>query len=171
MDDIEKECGELLKEIEREVETLLDNSITNASEVAQQTDKLENIAYNSEEVSHQQNISNWHLNYIASTFGKIYKNINEYPFKKTTSKILKQLQLKSNVIRHDIKTTQNFETVPEKCTLDRISNKLVKVKNIADETNNELSKHNAILDYTHNIVDNATDKMEINTRKIHKILK
>ena len=39
------------------------------------------------------------------------------------------------------------------------------------ETNNELSKQNALLDYTDTVIDNASDKMEYNTRKMHKILK
>lgn len=171
MDDIEKECGELLKEIEKEVETLLDGTITNANEVSSQTEKLENIAYNSEEVSHQQNISKWHINYIASTFGKIYKNINEFPLRKATSNIFKQIQLKTNIIRHDIGKSYEAEKIEETCTLDRISNKLAKVKAVSYETNNELSKQNALLDYTDTVIDNASDKMEYNTRKMHKILK
>ena len=96
---------------------------------------------------------------------------NEFPLRKTTSKIFKQLQLKSNILKHDITSSVESEKIEEKCSLDRISNKMSKIKAVSYEMNNELSKQNALLDYTTNVVDNASDKMDYNTRKIHKILK
>jgi hypothetical protein len=172
-DDKYKKCKEsLMNEIEKEVEELLGHTINNAEEVSNQTEKLENISYNSEEVSHQQNVSRWYIDYISSTFGKIYKNINEYPIKKTTSNMFRQLALKTKIFSYDLQSKdEDIIEVEENTSLDRISNKLSKIKRVSVETGRELNKHNAILDYTDEIIDNASDKIHRNNRKINKILK
>ena len=71
-DDKYKKCKEsLMNEIEREVEELLSQTVMNAEEVSNQTEKLENITHNSEEISHQQNISKlliiYHLHLVRFT--------------------------------------------------------------------------------------------------------
>ena len=172
-DDKYKKCKEsLMNEIEREVEELLSQTVMNAEEVSNQTEKLENITHNSEEISHQQNISKWHIDYISSTFGKIYKTINEYPIKERTSNIFRQFRLKTKIFSHNL-TVQDaeIEEVEENCSLDRISNKLAKIKKVSIETNRELDKHNSILEYNEEVIDNSIDKIERNNRKINKLLK
>ena len=86
--------------------------------------------------------------------------------------MFRQLALKTKIFSYDLQSKDDdIIEVEENTSLDRISNKLSKIKRVSVETGRELNKHNAILDYTDEIIDNASDKIHRNNRKINKILK
>ena len=61
-----------MNEIEREVENFFSQTVMNAEEVSNQTEKLENITHNSEEISHNRIFLNgiliiYHLHLVRFT--------------------------------------------------------------------------------------------------------
>ncbi len=93
----DKSCKKILDEIIKELEKVKNQSIDASVELSKQTEGLNNITANLENVSYQSEVSKWQLNYIDSTFGKLYKKINNYPLKENATNLLKLFSLKVNI--------------------------------------------------------------------------
>ena len=121
-------------------------------------------------------VSKWQLNYISATFGKIYRNIHNYPIRDNAKKILKIVNLKSKILSFNFNNKYNnslSESINEKNNdkLENISNLLNEIKEINVLNRNEIDIHNTILEYNNQLNDNTQNKIEKNIRKIKKIMK
>ena len=166
----DNKCKNLLTEIEKELAELEQNSLTVAEKLDIQTSKLENISENNENISYQTDVSKWYIKYISATFGKIYSKLYNYPVRKNANNLYKVVNLKKNIIKHNLYDKNVPEYKEEKSRLDCISNKLETIKIINKNCGDELDKQNAILEYNNTVVDNSNDKISKNTRNIKKLL-
>tara|TARA_B100001093_G_scaffold483015_1_gene515153 strand:+ start:1036 stop:1554 length:519 start_codon:yes stop_codon:yes gene_type:complete len=163
-------CKNLLLKIEKELADLQTNSLNVADKLDEQTTKLENISENNENISYQTDVSKWYIKYLSATFGKVYSKLYSYPVRKNATNLYNVLSLKKNIIKHNLydKNTPNY--IEEKNSLDRIVNKLETIKTINKNCNDELDKHNAILEYNNTLIENSEDKIEKNTKDIKNLL-
>lgn len=163
-------CKNLLLKIEQELCQLEENSLTVADKLDEQTNKLDNISDNNENIAYQTDVSKWYIKYISATFGKIYSKLHRYPVRDNALNLYNVLSLKKNIIKHTLNQKNNPDCVEEKDSMDRIINKLKNIKAISQNCGDELDKHNAILEYNNKLSDNSQDKIEKNTREIKKLI-
>ena len=159
---------EILDNILRELETAKEQSKAIAEKLHEQTIKMDNTTQNIHSVDHDMDVSGWHLDYIKTTFGKVYKKFNKFPIKVKST--LKRLTLKSNLTRLQLDEIENNLVKQSNDKYDEISKTLDEIKNISLLNSHELDKQNTILDYNVDMVDTVDDKMFSNSNKIKKIL-
>lgn len=170
----EKDCNKLLNDIIKELDKTKHNSIEISNKLHCQAENIEKIQDNLDEISHQADVSKWQLNYIESTFGKIYRKIHNYPIKENASNFAKLLNIKTrligvNFLKNNI--INEVKEVKEENTLLDTAEKLINdIKEINRLNNNEISKHNIILDYNNQMTENSSYKISNNTKKINKLL-
>ena len=159
-----------------ELETMKHKSLKVSDKLIEQSDILNKTTDNLENISYQADVSKWQLNYISATFGKIYRNIHNYPIRDNAKKILKIVNLKSKILSFNFNNKYNnslSESINEKNNdkLENISNLLNEIKEINVLNRNEIDIHNTILEYNNQLNDNTQNKIEKNIRKIKKIMK
>lgn len=165
------EQQEILDNILRELETAKEQSKAIAEKLSEQTKKMDNTTKNIHSVDHDMDVSGWHLDYLKSTFGKVYRKFNKFPLKDKAKTTFKRLTLKSKLTRLQVNEIENNSTRQGKDTYDEISKTLDEIKKISVLNSAELDKQNTILDYNVDMVDTVDDKMFTNRNKIKKILK
>lgn len=166
----DKECQNLLLKIKKELAELENTSLDVANKLDEQTSKLENISENNENISYQTDVSKWYIKYISATFGKIYSKLYTYPIRKNAQQVLNVVNLKKNIISHNLSDKNKPNYVPENNSLDKIFNKLETIKTINKNCSDELDKHNSLLEYNNSLVNHSSDKIEKNNRDIKKLL-
>jgi hypothetical protein len=171
-----KKNDKILNNIVNELETMKHKSLKVSDKLIEQSDILNKTTDNLENISYQADVSKWQLNYISATFGKIYRNIHNYPIRDNAKKILKIVNLKSKILSFNFNNKYNnslSESINEKNNdkLENISNLLNEIKEINVLNRNEIDIHNTILEYNNQLNDNTQNKIEKNIRKIKKIMK
>ena len=166
-----EQCNKLLDDILKELEVAKSQGCEIANNLNSQTAKLNSTTSNVQSIDHEMDVASWHLDYIRSTFGKVYKKFNKHPIKNKAKSVLKLLTLKSKIVQLRVDNTLEHSQNDKISKLDNISNVLKELHNISVLNGNELDKHNAILDYNNDMVESVDDKMYSNRIKIKKILK
>lgn len=173
-----KKNDKILNNIVNELENMKNKSLEVSDKLIEQSDILNKTTENLENISYQADVSKWQLNYISATFGKIYRNIHNYPIRDNAKKILKIVNLKSKMLsfnfnnKYDNKKSFNeSNTGKNNDKLDNISDLLNEIKEINVLNQNEIDLHNTILEYNNQLNDNTQNKIEKNIRKIKKIMK
>ena len=166
-----KKNDKILNNIVNELETMKHKSLKVSDKLIEQSDILNKTTDNLENISYQADVSKWQLNYISATFGKIYRNIHNYPIRDNAKKILKIVNLKSKILSFNFNNKYNnslSESINEKNNdkLENISNLLNEIKEINVLNRNEIDIHNTILEYNNQLNDNTQNKIEKNIRKI-----
>ncbi len=167
----DSEQQEILDNILRELETAREQSKAIAEKLSEQTKKMDNTTKNIHSVDHDMDVSGWHLDYLKSTFGKVYKRFNKFPIKDKAKSTFKRLTLKSKLTRLQVDEVENNSIRQGNDKYEEISKTLSEIKKISVLNSAELDKQNTILDYNVDIVDTIDDKMFTNRNKIKKILK
>lgn len=170
----DKECRDLINNIVKELEKTRNTSINIGNKLGVQTENIQNIKENLEDISHETDVSKWQLNYIESTFGKIYRKFHNYPVKSNISNLSKLLNFKTKIMNSNFfKSEKNVDIekhIKEDDLLDKIENMINDIKQINNINSNEISKQNVILDYNNQISDISSNKINRNTKKINKLL-
>tara|TARA_B100000925_G_C21995982_1_gene468950 strand:- start:379 stop:906 length:528 start_codon:yes stop_codon:yes gene_type:complete len=170
-----KEYNKILDEIIKELNIVKSKSIDTSVSLYEQTNKINTVTSNIEDVAYQTEVSKWQLNYIDSTFAKLYKKINNYPIRENTTNFLKLFSLKGKILGMGFNKNNQSDFI-EKDTkidnskLDKIENILNDIKSITNVNNEELTKQNYMLEYNNELVESSQDKISKNTRKIKKLL-
>ena len=165
------EQQEILDNILRELEIAKDQSKTIAEKLSDQTKKMDNTTKSINSVDHDMDVSGWHLDYLKSTFGKVYKKFNKFPLKDKAKSTIKRLTLKSKLTRLQVDEIESNSTRQSNDKYDEISKTLDEIKKISVLNSAELDKQNTLLDYNVDMVETVDDKMFTNRNKIKKILK
>ncbi len=175
--EITKKNSKIMNNIIIELEQMKQTSLDISNKLIEQSEILNKTTDNLENVSYQTDVSRWQLNYISATFGKIYRNIHNYPIKDNAKKMLNLVNLKSKIMSFNFNTKHN-DNYSEKIEKNESNNKLEKMSKILDQVKDismlnqsELDKHNLILDYNNQLNDSTQNKIEKNIRKIKKIMK
>ena len=84
-DNLSNKSKEYLKNIEKELNILKENSLINAEEVNKQSEIISKINNDAEDINYNVKLSKWYLNLIDSTFGRIYEKLNKLPMLKKKS--------------------------------------------------------------------------------------
>ena len=188
----DKTCNALLKDIISELENVKSNSINISNKLSTQTDALENISKNLDDVAYETEVSKWQLNYIESTFGKLYRKLHNYPIRENATNFAKLFNIKTRLFglgitrstlenneknienKHKLDdTTQknnSIEKTEEDILLDRVNNIVHEIKEINLINNNEIKKQNLTLDYNNEVTENSQHRIIRNTKKINKLL-
>ena len=180
----DKNCNALLKDIISELENVKTNSINISNKLSIQSNTLENVSKNLDDVAYETEVSKWQLNYIESTFGKLYRKLHNYPIKENATNFAKLFNIKTRLIGLGItrstlssnteKKTEEIEESIEKTEedilLDRVNNIVHEIKEINLINNNEIKKQNLTLDYNNEVTENSQHKIIRNTKKINKLL-
>ena len=116
-------CKNLLLKIEKELIDLEKNSLNVAEKLDEQTTKLENTSENNENISYQTDVSKWYIKYISATFGKIYSKLYTYPIRKNAQQVINVVNLKKDIISHNLSDKNKPSYIPENNSLDKICNK------------------------------------------------
>jgi|TARA_B110000208_G_C11705001_1_gene407230 hypothetical protein len=171
-------CNKLLDDILSELEEAKEKGTHISDKLNSQTDLLHNTIVNIEKTDYEADTSTWHINYIKSTFGKIYKKIHSMPSRIKSKSILHKIGIRDKLSAADYKSknippaTDNDPGVNTSGNnkFSQIFNTISDIKYISKVHKNELEKHNTILDYTSELVDTTEDKIFRNQLKIKKIL-
>lgn len=169
----DKECEQLLKNIINELNKTRDNSIEISNKLNIQSENINNIKDNLDEISYQTDVSRWQLNYIESTFGKIYRKIHNYPIKENMNNMSKLMNIKSRLLGLNLfskKKEDIRKKIKEDTMFDEVDNIINEIKEINKINSNEIDKQNLILDYNIEITDNSQHRIIRNTKKINKLL-
>ena len=164
---------EYLKEIERNIVLLKENTLANCNVVSDQSDKIKCMDKNAEQLNYNIKVGKWYLNLIDSTFGKVYEKFNNLPklpsYKKTTNKKPTNLKIFYNFTKQQ---TNKIEQDTEfNNTLERISNNLSDLKDIHTEMGNEIKYQNEMLDEIDDITENNQGIVYSNIIKVKKIIR
>ena len=160
--------GNIKKEILQELNELNKVSKINSNIVYNQNTTIKNIELSSKTINENLRVSNWHLNIIDSTFGKIYKN----PSNKSVLDnpiISKSLSKDNN--EPDI-NKESFIYKKADLDIDRIILKQLKeIKEISSNIDHELTKQNETLLELNNNLDLNQTTIEKNIAKIKQLFK
>lgn len=180
----EKSCNKLLEEILKELEEAKEKSMNISNKLQSQTDTLQNTSIQVEKTECETDTSTWHINYIKSTFGKIYKKIHRMP-ERVKLKIVKpksRFGIRKKLFglndlsgKNMIEDTELSKDIIQDVTIsnnnyDKIFQSIKDIKYISEIQNQELSKQNNIIDYVIDKTDITEDKIFQNRLKIKKIL-
>ena len=156
---------EYLKEIEKELNTLKEQSVINCEVVGQQDKQINKIDNNSEKINYNVKVSKWYLNLIDSTFSKIYEKMYKLPKLVRNSNILHKKE-KNKVIEQ----INNIDNKKEEL-YDSIIQDLDEIGDIHRVIGAELSEQNKILDEINNTNECSKDILYSNTIKAKKIIR
>lgn len=171
-----KDSNKIIDDIIKELEILKNKNLDSSVELYKQTEAIDNISSNLEDVRYQSEISKWQLNYIDSTFARLYKKINSYPIRESTSNFFRLFSLKSKILSLGFYKTEagssetNQNIVNRNDKLEKIENLILEAKNIALLNRDELDKQQLMLDYGNELACQSQCKISKNTRKIKKLL-
>ena len=115
------EQQEILDNILRELEIAKDQSKAIAEKLSDQTKKMDNTTKSINSVDHDMDVSGWHLDYLKSTFGKVYKKFNKFPLKDKAKSTIKRLTLKSKLTRLQVDEIESNSTRQSNDKYDEIS--------------------------------------------------
>tara|TARA_B100000575_G_C23143782_1_gene666947 strand:+ start:7874 stop:8428 length:555 start_codon:yes stop_codon:yes gene_type:complete len=177
------ECSLLLNDIMKELTVAKDQSIEIANKLYTQTEKLENTSDHLDNINHEADISKWHINHIRATFGKVYKRLNNYPVRQKAKIVLNELKLKSKINQYSINKLAISESTDVKDTvstkihqsskdgmLDKISSVITDIHYINKLNQEEIDKHNQLLNSNIEKVDTGEYKIHSNILQVKKIL-
>lgn len=168
-----KNCDKLLDEIIKELTIAKTRDIDSLVQLNRQTETINNITKNIEEVAYQSEVSKWQLNYIDSTFGRLYRKVCNYPIKENTISFIKLFNLKTKILGSEINQNKDFESQKvnnDSEKIDKIDSLLKDIKSISKLNNDEITKQNYMLEYNQELVDSSQTRISKNTRKIKKLL-
>jgi len=168
----DKECDEILNNIINELEITKEQGIRISEKLNEQTETMSNTCVKLERIENETEVSNWYLNYIKATFGKIYKKCNSFPERYKVRSIRRRLKLKTELI---LAQKASDTSIPKQEYVD--NTKISKIQNIISDINyisnvnsNELDKQNKIIDYNTELAESNEESMFKNRLKIKKIL-
>ncbi len=168
----DKECDEILNNIINELEITKEQGIRISEKLNEQTETMSNTCGKLERIENETQVSNWYLNYIKATFGKIYKKCNSFPERYKAHSIGRRLKLKTELI---LSQKSKDMSIPRQEYVD--NTKMSKIQNIISDINyisnfnsNEIDKQNKIIDYNTELAETNEENMFKNRLRIKKIL-
>ena len=176
----DKECKEILETILKELTKIKNNEIDISIDLSSQNETINNSTSNLENARFQSEVSRWQLDYISSTFGRLYKKINNFPIRQSAENMFKLFSMKSKIVSLGILTSKNNDHVQnsdnfkndenESETIDKILKTLDDINKITNVNKTEIEKQNYTLDYNETLIETTQNKISKNTRKIKKLL-